>query len=130
MTELVREALAGVRCALIEANHDVQMLLDGPYPPLLKRRVLSERGHLSNDDCAALAVYLAENGAESIILGHLSRENNSPGLALSTVGGALSRAGLDNRYTYTLRWARRAPHTSRDARHKFCFRWEDEGAAL
>ena len=97
VTEPVREALAGVRCALIEANHDVQMLLDGPYPPLLKRRVLSERGHLSNDDCAALAVYLAENGAETIILGHLSRENNSPGRALDTVGGALSRAGLDIR---------------------------------
>ncbi len=95
VTDAVREALAGVKCALIEANHDVGMLLDGPYPAALKRRVLSERGHLSNEASAELAVCLAENGAETIILGHLSRENNSPGRALSAVGGALARAGYD-----------------------------------
>ncbi len=93
VTDTVRGSLAGVDAALIEANHDVGMLLDGPYPAVLKRRILSERGHLSNEDGAALAVFLAERGADTIILGHISRENNTPGRALNVVGDALSRAG-------------------------------------
>lgn len=95
VTDEVRAALAGVNAALIEANHDVQMLLDGPYPAMLKRRILSELGHLSNEECAKLAVFLAENGADTLILGHISRENNSPGRALNAVGDALRRAGHD-----------------------------------
>ncbi len=94
VTDEVRAALSGVNAALIEANHDVNMLCDGPYPAVLKRRILSERGHLSNEECAALAVFLAENGAETLILGHISRENNTPGRALNVVGDALARAGL------------------------------------
>lgn len=95
VTDEVRSALAGVRAALIETNHDVQMLRDGPYPAALKRRILSERGHLSNEEGAALAVFLAQNGAETLILGHISRENNTPGRALNVVSDALSRAGLE-----------------------------------
>lgn len=93
VTEEVRDALAGVKCALIETNHDVEMLLSGPYPAMLKRRILSGRGHLSNEEGAELAVFLAGRGAESLILGHISRENNSPGRALGCVADALSRAG-------------------------------------
>ena len=93
VTDIVRGALAGVKCALIEANHDVNMLLDGPYPAVLKRRILSGRGHLSNEQCAELAVFLAENGAETLILGHISRENNTPGRAMNVVADALARAG-------------------------------------
>ena len=95
VTDAVRGALAGVRAALIEANHDEGMLLCGPYPPLLKRRILSANGHLSNEDCAGLAVFLAENGAQTLILGHISLENNTPGRALNAVAAALSRAGCD-----------------------------------
>ena len=93
VTEEVRSALAGVNCALIETNHDVEMLLSGPYPAMLKRRILSGRGHLSNEEGAELAVFLAGRGAESLILGHISRENNSPGRALGCVADALERAG-------------------------------------
>ena len=93
VTDEVLSALAGVNAALIEANHDVDMLCDGPYPAVLKRRILSARGHLSNEDCAGLAVHLAQSGAETLILGHISRENNTPGRALDVVGAALERAG-------------------------------------
>ena len=95
VTDEVLEGLLGVNVALIEANHDPQMLRDGPYPPMLKRRILSEHGHLSNEDCACLAAALFESGTGSIVLGHLSRENNSPGLAKETVRTALRRAGAD-----------------------------------
>lgn len=89
VTDEIRAALTGSRAVLIEANHDPQMLRDGPYPFPLKRRILSEHGHLSNPDCAVLARYLAERGTQDIILGHLSRENNRPPLALSAVSEAL-----------------------------------------
>ena len=81
--------LMGADAALIEANHDVDMLLSGPYPYPLKRRILSDRGHLSNDDCAALARALAGSGTRQLILGHLSRENNRPALAYRAVAAAL-----------------------------------------
>ena len=88
-------ALSGSAAALIEANHDVDMLRAGPYPYYLKRRILSERGHLSNDDSAALCCTLASRGLRTLVLGHLSRENNIPSLAERTVGGALAAQGHD-----------------------------------
>ncbi len=90
VTDVMRRYLAGADIALIEANHDPDMLRLGPYPPSLKRRILSDRGHLSNHDCAALAAELARGGTKRIVLGHLSRENNLPGLALRTVRAALA----------------------------------------
>ena len=93
VTEEIFRGLAGADAALIEANHDLDMLRDGPYPFYLKRRILSERGHLSNADCALLARRLCESGTRRLILGHLSRENNRPALALETVSSALE--GLD-----------------------------------
>lgn len=94
LTEAVRAALRGVDCAVIEANHDLAMLRGGPYPVFLKRRILSDHGHLSNDVAGELAAFLAENGAQSLILGHLSRENNTPRKALETVARALHDAGF------------------------------------
>ena len=78
VTDTVRAALCGVDCAVIEANHDPELLRTGPYPVYLKRRIASDHGHLSNESAGALAVFLAENGAQQLILGHLSRENNTP----------------------------------------------------
>ncbi len=71
--------------ALIEANHDVVMLREGPYPAYLKRRILSDHGHLSNAECTWLAAVLAGRGTGKIVLGHLSKNNNIPGLARQTV---------------------------------------------
>lgn len=84
------EGLEGADIALIEANHDVAMLRNGAYPYFLKRRILAPTGHLSNDDSGALAEYLAKHGTGNIILGHLSRENDTPELALKTVSDAVS----------------------------------------
>lgn len=95
VTQEVLEGLSGVSAALIEANHDPDTLRDGPYPAMLKRRILSEHGHLSNEACAQLATALFESGTSSIVLGHLSRENNSPSLARETVRAALTRAGAE-----------------------------------
>lgn len=85
VTDEVRSALTGADTVLIEANHDVDMLSYGPYPIYLKRRILSDRGHLSNENCGKLARYLCEHGTRQVILGHLSRENNRPDIALSAV---------------------------------------------
>lgn len=89
VTDEAENALLGCDAVLIEANHDRDMLVSGPYPPYLKYRILSPRGHLSNADCARLAVKLADAGTKYIVLGHLSRENNTPELAYETVRAAL-----------------------------------------
>lgn len=89
VTETMLRYLSDTDIALIEANHDVEMLKNGPYPPALKRRILSDRGHLSNGECAYLAAVLARRGTKKLVLGHLSRENNRPALALRAVSRAL-----------------------------------------
>lgn len=92
VTDEVLEGLMGADTVLIESNHDEQMLKEGPYPAYLKRRILSDRGHLSNKACAQLAKTLSDNGTENIILGHLSRENNIPGLAKRTTEAVLGKS--------------------------------------
>ena len=92
VTEEVFDALSGADAVLIESNHDEEMLRYGPYPVYLKRRILSDSGHLSNACCADLARKLALGGTKQIILGHLSRENNTPALAMRAAGE--STAGL------------------------------------
>lgn len=82
--------LEGADTALIEANHDINMLKNGAYPYFLKRRILAPTGHLSNDDSGILAEHLAKHGTKHIILGHLSRDNNTPELAYGTVSTAVS----------------------------------------
>lgn len=90
--------------AAIECNHDVEMLMNGPYPYPLKKRVRSNLGHLSNDDCAALAVRLLEsNSACRICLSHLSQENNTPQVALGTVLNALHRSFGQDRFDEQVR---------------------------
>ena len=95
VSDEMREGLYGVENAVIEANHDIQMLANGAYPSYLKRRILSDHGHLSNTDCASLALWLAQSGTKSIVLAHLSRENNTPRLAYDTVGSILCREGFE-----------------------------------
>lgn len=95
VTDEVLEGLRGVDAALIESNHDLDLLRDGPYPVPLKRRILSDRGHLSNSACGALAAALYESGTRKLVLGHLSRENNRPTLARECVLHTLTRAGAD-----------------------------------
>ena len=89
VTEGMRRFLIGADTVLLESNHDEDMLRYGPYPFPLKKRILSDRGHLSNAVCAAFARELAEQGTRRIILGHLSRENNTPQKAMEESLAAL-----------------------------------------
>ncbi len=86
--------LLGSDSILLESNHDTDMLMNGIYPFWLKQRILGNKGHLSNDSCAKIAVCLAKNGTKKIALGHLSDENNSPNKAYNTTKSALEQAGL------------------------------------
>lgn len=89
VTDTVRSNLLGSNAVVLEFNHDVEMLTDGPYPDFLKRRILSDKGHLSNDDAACLAAELAENGTDRFVLAHLSEQNNIPELAFASALSAL-----------------------------------------
>ncbi len=102
LSEEVKESLLGTDCAVIESNHDLEMLRGGPYPYPLKRRILSERGHLSNNECAGFLPELAKSGARRFLLAHLSRENNTPSLALEASLAALTRAGFVRDVDYLL----------------------------
>ncbi len=78
-------ALQGMDAILLEANHDIRMLQAGPYPYQLKRRILGDRGHLSNEKSGELLCQLLHDNMKAIMLGHLSEQNNLPELAYETV---------------------------------------------
>ena len=94
VTEEMKERIFAADYLVIEANHDVEMLNDGPYPQYLKERILSPSGHLSNTECGKV---LAENMSERlkhVWLCHLSEENNHPELARKTVEATLRSYGI------------------------------------
>lgn len=78
-------AFSGVNALLIEANHDVNMLQVGRYPYPLKRRILSDKGHLSNETAGTLLCKLMHDDLHDVFLGHLSAENNLPDLCYEAV---------------------------------------------
>ena len=93
----VKMALRGVDVLLLESNHDLEMLKDGPYPWSVKQRVLSRVGHLSNAACAEFLLRDYDGGAHTIVLGHLSEQKNLPELARlaaeQAIGGRMSLLG-------------------------------------
>ncbi len=102
MTPEVHRAAQQSNFVVIESNHDIQMLKNGIYPFPLKKRILSDRGHLSNDACARELMELVKGGTLRLMLGHLSEQNNTPRIALSTSVAALDAAGMKYRSDYTL----------------------------
>jgi phosphoribosyl 1,2-cyclic phosphodiesterase len=86
----VKSALRGTDVLLLESNHDLEMLKDGPYPWSVKQRVLSRVGHLSNDATAEFLARDYDGGAAWIVLGHLSESNNAPELALLAAEKAIA----------------------------------------
>lgn len=94
VTPEVRQAAEGCGLLVCEANHDVGLLKTGPYPYYLKKRILGDYGHLSNEAGGALALYAAEHGARRVILGHLSQQNNTPQTAYSSVARILEAGGV------------------------------------
>jgi phosphoribosyl 1,2-cyclic phosphodiesterase len=93
----VKAALKRIDVLLLESNHDLEMLKDGPYPWQVKQRVLSRVGHLSNDATAEFLARDYDGGAAYIVLGHLSEANNVPELALisatEAIGGRMTLLG-------------------------------------
>ncbi len=92
--DYIIDRLKGVSALLLEANHDIRMLEAGPYPYFLKRRISGEKGHLSNDTAGELLSSLMEDSKlRTVLLGHLSQENNYPALAFETVRMQLKMTG-------------------------------------
>ena len=98
ITPEIEENLLGADLAVLESNHDIGMLRTGPYPYALKRRILSDCGHLSNVACAEMLPTLFENGTKHFMLAHLSRENNTPDIARQTAVCGLQMAGIEDGY--------------------------------
>lgn len=95
VTDTVRRAVLGADTVVVESNHDVDWVNCGPYPYYLKQRILGDRGHLCNEDGALLAAQAVEAGARTVVLAHLSRENNTPARAYDVACRSLSARGID-----------------------------------
>jgi len=93
-SKLVVEEMKNADAIILEANHDIEMLLDGPYPWFLKERLMSRHGHLSNKGMRELVEEVAGSGTRLLILAHLSEVNNRPDKALHEAKLGAKRAGL------------------------------------
>ncbi len=94
--DMIVENLLDVNALLIECNHDIRMLREGPYPHYLKQRIMSDDGHMSNVVSSKLLGEILHDDIEGIMLGHLSKKNNTPETAIKTI-----RHGIDlNRTEY------------------------------
>lgn len=89
LTSDVFAYLYGAKTIILEANHDIDMLMRGPYPQALKKRILGREGHLSNDSCVGAVRMLAKAGTERFLLAHLSEENNDRKIVFDCVRDAL-----------------------------------------
>jgi phosphoribosyl 1,2-cyclic phosphodiesterase len=101
MPQLVKVHLRETHCLILESNHDLDMLKVGPYPWVVKQRVLSRTGHLSNH---AVSEYLADpdgfdGAARYLVLAHISRENNNPDVARISAEEALNRRPAESAFS-------------------------------
>lgn len=95
MTDTILANLATCQIVVLECNHDIQKLMANPkYPDWLKRRILGNRGHLSNLDCGRTVAKLYQAHVSQVILAHLSEKNNTPTLAYQTVKQYLRTQGI------------------------------------
>jgi len=95
VTPTVIESLQRCDSLVLESNHDVEMLKNGPYPPILQERILGDEGHLSNDQTAELLKEVVHAGLKRVVLVHLSDENNDADITLSTAQKALYNDDID-----------------------------------
>ena len=107
LSEEVKNIIKDADVILLESNHDVEMVKFGPYPYSLKRRILSDVGHLSNDACGQAIVEIMNNKHKHIILGHLSKTNNFPDLAFQTVFNILKDNNIEIGKDISLNLAKR-----------------------
>ena len=94
VTQLVYQYMRRADLVIIESNYDRQLLMDGPYPWVLKQRINSTHGHLSNDGAAEALCDLARDGLKQAVLAHLSEKNNRPDLARETCADMLQGQGI------------------------------------
>ncbi|MBN2422605.1 MBL fold metallo-hydrolase [Candidatus Woesearchaeota archaeon] len=94
ITENIRSVVNRLDAIVLEANHDIDMLLKGPYPYYLKQRILSNEGHLSNIDAGLCLKENATRRLKTVFLAHLSRNNNTPELAYSTFTTIVNQSRL------------------------------------
>jgi len=93
----VKQAISESDFTILESNHDLKMLKEGPYPYFLKKRIAGKEGHLSNYDAALLVLEHANKNLKHVMLSHLSLNNNTPELALNTFNTIVKeRADLKN----------------------------------
>lgn len=102
VTDTVRQSLTGSDLILLESNHEINMLLNGPYPYPLKMRIASDTGHLSNRCCAEELPQFVKSGTTRIVLGHISKDNNTPLLAETTAVSTLKMHGFERDLDYIL----------------------------
>lgn len=95
MNDDIINVIGGSESVILESNHDVDMLRCGGYPFPLKQRILSDIGHLSNENAALSALELVRRGTKHIMLGHLSMENNRPEIAQLETYNTLTTSGVD-----------------------------------
>ena len=93
VTDDIRHYLSMADHIVVESNHDIDMLMNGPYPVYLKKRVRGEGGHLSNKECAELIHDIYHKSLRHLFLCHLSHENNTPDIAYRTAEEALRKEG-------------------------------------
>lgn len=107
MNDYIFENLRGSESVILESNHDIEMLKFGSYPYELKQRILSDKGHLSNEKAAQTAVRLVNSGTTHLMLGHLSNENNLPDIAYMTTANSFLENNIAIEKDVTLRVAQR-----------------------
>lgn len=95
INDKIKNEIKGSNFYLLESNHDITMLKEGSYPWPLKQRILSTRGHLSNEDAGRVLGDVISGNRETVLLGHLSQDNNKPELAFNTVKDLLVGQGID-----------------------------------
>jgi len=95
-SRLVKERLRQCDALILETNHDREMLMNGKYPWQLKQRIMSRRGHLSNEQSVAVLNEVAHQELRAVFLAHISQENNCPQIVHSLFEGVLERTGLNH----------------------------------
>lgn len=85
VSRLIRHRLAGCHGLVLECNHDLEMLKNGPYPPALQQRIRSQNGHLANREAVELLRELLHEGLRHVVLSHISETNNSAAIVEATV---------------------------------------------
>lgn len=118
MSDSIKSVIQGCGCYILETNHDVEMLRAGRYPWSIKRRILSDKGHLSNEDAAVALTDLFENQEIDVYLAHLSEENNQRDLAELTVSSLVQEIRPNYAEGVRLHHTSRSQPTALAAVHK------------